>query len=198
MLYDGMDYVGSQGWMEGWKVSTTWSPSGIRYIQYSAVGTFAVYTIFGPDCLYYLFCTFVQVQFCSLKYDLERIVPERSNLQLQADKDAYSKKFVGCVNLIETIFCKSALFNFMSSSLLLCLAGFNIVSVEISNAVYNSQWYNLNAKSAKDLRMVLMRSQKPCKLTAYTYTEINLTTFTRILSTSWSYFALLQSVYNRK
>ncbi|XP_073967424.1 odorant receptor 4-like [Choristoneura fumiferana] len=200
------------------------------YVHQIIGGTFAVYTIFGPDCLYYLFCTFVQVQFCSLKYDLERIVPERSNLQLQADKDAYSKK---CVNLIETIFCKSALFNFMSSSLLLCLAGFNIVayedvvilgnflcflvmcllqiylicyygdnvsraSVEISNAVYNSQWYNLNAKSAKDLRMVLMRSQKPCKLTAYTYTEINLTTFTRILSTSWSYFALLQSVYNRK
>ncbi|XP_047989254.1 odorant receptor 85b-like [Leguminivora glycinivorella] len=139
---------------------------------------------------------------------------------------------IKCCDVIEAVFTKSSLFNFMASSLLLCLSGFNIMayedlamlsnflsflficllqiylmcdygdkvsraSMDLSAAVYNSQWYNIDAKAAKNLLIILTRAQKPCKLTACKFAEINLGAFTRILSSSWSYFALLKSMYSR-
>ncbi|KAH9645654.1 hypothetical protein HF086_005303 [Spodoptera exigua] len=41
----------------------------------------------------------------------------------------------------------------------------------------------------------LIRSQTPCKLTAWDFSEVNLKSFMKILSTAWSYFALLQTMY---
>ncbi|XP_061706723.1 odorant receptor 4-like [Cydia pomonella] len=206
------------------------------------LGTFALFTVFGPDCLYYTFCTYVQVQFRLLYHCLETIITPNERIRLQNGNDKYDEKFRACIsrhrelirccNLIETVYSKSALFNFMSSTLLLCLAGFNIMahvdwamfsnflsflficllqiylicdygdkvsraSMDLSSAIYNSQWYTVDVKTAKDLLVILTRAQKSCKLTAYMFADINLGAFTRILSTSWSYFALLKSVYSR-
>ncbi|CAD0205869.1 unnamed protein product [Chrysodeixis includens] len=41
----------------------------------------------------------------------------------------------------------------------------------------------------------LIRAQTPCKLTASNFSEVNLKAFMKILSTAWSYFALLQTLY---
>ncbi|KAH9641953.1 hypothetical protein HF086_011703 [Spodoptera exigua] len=41
-----------------------------------------------------------------------------------------------------------------------------------------------------------LTSQKPCKLTACGFSKINLYAFTSILSSSWSYFALLKTMYH--
>ncbi|XP_063636092.1 odorant receptor 4-like [Cydia splendana] len=206
------------------------------------LGIFGLFTVVGPDCLYYTFCTFVQVQFRLLYHDFETIVTPNARIRIRNGNDKYHEKFrtcisrhrelIRCSNLIETVYSKSSLFNFMSSSLLLCLAGFNIMayedlamsgnflsflflcllqiflicvyggnvsraSMDLSSAVYNSQWYTVDVNTAKNLLVILTRAQKSCKLTAYMYAEINLVAFTRILSTSWSYFALLKSVYSK-
>ncbi|XP_063374977.1 odorant receptor 4-like [Cydia amplana] len=205
------------------------------YIRHVITGLFGLLTVVGPDCLYYTFCTFVQVQF-------RTIVTPNARIWNQNGYDKFHEKFRACIsrhkklirccNLIETLYSKSCLFNFMSSSLLLCLAGFNITaykdlamfgnflsflflcmlqiylicdygdnipraSMDVSSAVYNTLWYTVDVKTAKNLLVILIRSQKSCKLTAYMFAEMNLGAFTRILSTSWSYFALLKSVYNR-
>ncbi|XP_028177392.1 putative odorant receptor 92a [Ostrinia furnacalis] len=70
-------------------------------------------------------------------------------------------------------------------------------SSEISNAVYRSKWYKANSVVMKDLLFVLRRSQKPCKLTALGFTDLNLRVFCKIMSSAWSYFALLHTVYNK-
>ncbi|XP_061714850.1 odorant receptor 4-like [Cydia pomonella] len=91
-------------------------------------------------------------------------------------------------------------FSFLLMSLmqiyLLCFYGDMIMtsSMEVSNAMYNSKWYTVNAKVAKHLYVVQMRAQKPSKLTAYSYADVNLKAFTKILSTAWSYFALLKTM----
>ncbi|XP_034825574.1 putative odorant receptor 92a isoform X1 [Maniola hyperantus] len=68
-------------------------------------------------------------------------------------------------------------------------------SSSISDAIYECQWYRAEAAIVKDLLFLSLRSQKPCKLTALHFSDINFKTFTKILSTSWSYFALLKSMY---
>ncbi|CAD0198750.1 unnamed protein product [Chrysodeixis includens] len=131
-----------------------------------------------------------------------------------------------CVNMMEDIFSKSLLFNSMTSSIIMCLNGFTVMvimasfsaflifglmqiflycyygdsimrsSMEVSDAIYNSLWYKISASERKDVCIVLMRAQKPCQVTAYGFFDINLRAFTSILSTSWSYFALLKTMYN--
>ncbi|KPJ00083.1 hypothetical protein RR46_00296 [Papilio xuthus] len=43
--------------------------------------------------------------------------------------------------------------------------------------------------------IVQIRAQKPCKLTAMGFADVNLRAFTRVLSSSWSYFCLLNTMY---
>ncbi|XP_045762502.1 odorant receptor 67c-like [Maniola jurtina] len=132
--------------------------------------------------------------------------------------------------MLEFIYAESTLFNFVSSSVMICLTGFNVIamenvafvvtflvflsasllqiymlcffgdflmksSMEVSDAVYNSKWYYLNATSGKNLLIVLTRAQKPCKLTAFGFSDVSLKAFMSILSSAWSYFALLKTVY---
>ncbi|XP_052758285.1 putative odorant receptor 92a [Galleria mellonella] len=143
------------------------------------------------------------------------------------------KILIDCVNLLEIIYTKSTLFNVATSSLIICVTGFNITtidniivmmpfisfllmallqivvlcyygdkimeySLEVSNAVYRSQWYMADAAVMKDLLFLSLRTQRACKLTAYEFTDINLNTYARIIGRAWSYFALLQTVYGRK
>nr|AOG12959.1 odorant receptor [Eogystia hippophaecolus] len=85
----------------------------------------------------------------------------------------------------------------LSQIFLLCYFGDLLLrsSTEISGAIYNCQWYNTDIQMKKDLLLVLKRSQKPCKLTAANFADLNLRAFTTILSRSWSVFALLKSIY---
>ncbi|KAJ8708312.1 hypothetical protein PYW07_010437 [Mythimna separata] len=68
-------------------------------------------------------------------------------------------------------------------------------SVEINKFIYNCPWYEADADSKRTLFLVMMRSQKACRLTAWKFAVLNLGAFTTILSRSWSYFALLKTVY---
>nr|ARO70249.1 Odorant Receptor 37 [Dendrolimus punctatus] len=49
----------------------------------------------------------------------------------------------------------------------------------------------------KNFLFLLIRTQKPCTITAYGFTIINLRAFMKILSTAWSYFALLTTLYRK-
>ncbi|XP_075972427.1 odorant receptor 4-like [Anticarsia gemmatalis] len=136
-----------------------------------------------------------------------------------------------CVDLLEIIFSKPLLLNAFTSSVIICVTGFNITanenimimatfasflthsllqmylycnygdnimrsSMEVSDAIYNSEWYNIDAKERRNFLLVLIRAQKPSKISAYGFFDFNLMAYTSILSTSWSYFALLKTVYH--
>nr|BAR43468.1 putative olfactory receptor 26 [Ostrinia furnacalis] len=85
----------------------------------------------------------------------------------------------------------------LSQISLLCYFGDILMrsSTEVSSAVYNSLWYETDQSVKKSMLVILMRAQKPCKLTAWNFADLNLTAFTTILSRSWSYFALLKTMY---
>ncbi|XP_050680521.1 odorant receptor 4-like [Leptidea sinapis] len=106
------------------------------------------------------------------------------------------------ITFINDIGAVFAFFTFLLMSFsqisLLCYFGDMIMtsSVQIYHAVYNCQWYSTSSDIKRSIYIILIRSQKPCKLTAANFATLNLNAFTTILSRSWSYFALLRTMYN--
>ncbi|XP_076475395.1 odorant receptor 4-like [Bombus vancouverensis nearcticus] len=65
---------------------------------------------------------------------------------------------------------------------------------EIGTASYEIDWYNLPAKEAYDLILLISISQYPPKLTAGKIIELSLNTFSSVAKTSLVYLNLLQTV----
>nr|WCC57394.1 odorant receptor 55 [Papilio dardanus] len=206
------------------------------YIHQVWSAVLAVFTVLGPDSLLYTTCVLINDHFYQLKHEV-RLIFDNHDPELGI-QDTLKKKIGNVVDfhmkllrylqLIETIYSKSTLCNVLTSSLLICFTGFNVMAVgnlimvmpfipfllmvvgqifllcyygdliqksneEIIQAVYSSAWYEVKAPVAKNLIIILIRAQKPFKFTAYGFVDINMAAFTRIMSTSWSYFALLLS-----
>ncbi|CAG4953353.1 unnamed protein product [Colias eurytheme] len=70
-------------------------------------------------------------------------------------------------------------------------------SAGIADSVYNSNWYCGNASYQKIIYFVIKRAQKPCCLTSLKHAPITLHTFSKVVSTTWSYFSLITSVYGK-
>nr|BAH66322.1 olfactory receptor [Bombyx mori] len=225
-----------------------WYPfdsSDIRYWPFVYVhqvwsACIACCAVYGPDCFYFTSCTFIHIHFIHLQNDITNVIVESSRArrnglyrgchQAFLELTNRHKDLIRCVNLLEIIYSKSTLVNVVSSSLLICVTGFNVMAIdflpliapftsflalglvqtyllcyygdtimcsstEVSDAVYNSTWYGTNISQMRDYLFVMKRAQKPCKLTAYGFSDVNLRTFSRILSTAWSYFALLITIY---
>ncbi|XP_061729086.1 putative odorant receptor 92a [Cydia pomonella] len=241
LLFMGLEYKKS-GQIElalPFPIIYPFNPFDIKYwpfvYMHQVWSTYLVLTqVAGTDCLFYTCSTSICTQFRLLQKDIETIIPERN-----FDENEFPEKFkklavrhegiMQSVILMERIYTKSTLINFVTSSFLICLTGFNVTalgnigsmlaffafllmslmqiyllcfygdmimtsSMEVSTAMYNSKWYPMNAKTARHLYVVQMRAQKPSKLTAYSYADVNLKAFTKILSTAWSYFALLKTM----
>nr|WCC57632.1 odorant receptor 42 [Papilio polytes] len=188
----------------------------------------------GADYFYYICCTFIRIQFRLLCYEFENliqshhkdhnIIGKRLKKLIQWHQD-----LIKCTSTLDLIYSKSTLFNFVSSSVIICLAGFNVKatdnialavtfltflsmnlfqifflclfgdmimrsSMDVSDAAYNCLWY-ADRNVARDVFLVQIRAQNPCKLTAFGFADVNFMSFSRIMSTSWSYFALLNTIY---
>nr|XP_034826618.1 putative odorant receptor 92a [Maniola hyperantus] len=210
------------------------------YIHQFWSGSIVLLNICGADNLLYVCCTYLGVQFRLLQHDIENLI-EKNYVSMYRESEEFQQKFVKLVkwhkelirlsSMLEFIYAESTLINFVSSSVMICLTGFNVIamenvafvvtflvflsaslmqifmlcffgdflmksSMEVSHAVYNSKWYHLNVTSGKNLLIVLTRAQKPCKLTAFGFSDVSLKAFMSILSSAWSYFALLKTVYS--
>nr|AOG12911.1 odorant receptor [Eogystia hippophaecolus] len=71
-------------------------------------------------------------------------------------------------------------------------------SVEIADSAYESLWYKCNTSHQKALMFIISRAQKPCSLTSLKYAPITLNTFSKVMGTTWSYYSLVRTVYERE
>nr|AJF23816.1 olfactory receptor OR60 [Planotortrix octo] len=69
-------------------------------------------------------------------------------------------------------------------------------SVGVADAVYASDWYYGDVRARRALAVFIQRSQKPLYFTALKFRPITMITFSSILTTSYSYFTLLYTVYS--
>ncbi|XP_052742272.1 odorant receptor 4-like [Bicyclus anynana] len=65
----------------------------------------------------------------------------------------------------------------------------------IAEAAYENPWYNGGTHYQKTIRFIIMRAQRPCYVTSLNYVPITLNTFTKVVSTTWSYFSLMMTMY---
>ncbi|GAB0093844.1 Odorant receptor [Sergentomyia squamirostris] len=78
---------------------------------------------------------------------------------------------------------------------LFCWFGQELIdnSSSVAYSAYESSWYSTTQKFKKIMILVIHRSQFSEILTALKFWDISLNTFRKILSASWSYFALLHT-----
>ncbi|CAH0405882.1 unnamed protein product [Chilo suppressalis] len=70
-------------------------------------------------------------------------------------------------------------------------------NLKVSAAAYNSGWYHTSPRCRRAILFVIQRAQKPIAFTAMGFTNITLVTYSAILTRSYSYFALLYTMYNK-
>nr|WCC57633.1 odorant receptor 43 [Papilio polytes] len=67
----------------------------------------------------------------------------------------------------------------------------------IAESAYINNWYKGDMRYQKMINFIIIRSQRPCCLTALRHVPITMIMFTKVLSTTWSYFSLATSIYSR-
>ncbi|XP_046612748.1 odorant receptor 13a-like isoform X2 [Neodiprion virginianus] len=133
---------------------------------------------------------------------------------------------------IDTAFTVVLLSQVISSEIMICVAGFNMIvysansektafitfafyevaalvdlyvycfigeclileSTRISDAVYDCAWYEMPPSQAKDLILVMARSQKPLHLTAGKVFVFSLEIFSEFVKTSMAYLSVLRAM----
>ncbi|XP_022115712.2 putative odorant receptor 92a [Pieris rapae] len=196
----------------------------------------AILEICSTDNLFYICCMFIRIQFRILQTKFSKINIHRS---LNADYFKleftelviWHQRLIRSLKILDQIYSKSTLLYFLTSSIIICLTGFNVMSMGdkaftsmfltflltsllqifficffgdlvmqsssgVSYAMYSSKWYKADVKFRKLCNIVQTRAQIASKLTAYGFADVNLRAFMSILSTAWSYFALLKTLYN--
>ncbi|XP_053690971.1 odorant receptor 85c-like [Sabethes cyaneus] len=153
------------------------------------------------------------------------------------------RELVSCIELhqavvdlsdqLESIFSPSILVNFVGSSVIICLVGFQATSEisafdlfkfilflisslvqvfllcyygnklieassQIAYSAFEGNWYMADARYQKSLLFVVTRAGKWQKLTAMKFSVVSLASYSAILSTSFSYFTLLKTIYEPK
>ncbi|XP_034184609.2 odorant receptor 115 [Osmia lignaria lignaria] len=81
---------------------------------------------------------------------------------------------------------------------LYCYVGERLTAegLEIANAVYDSEWYNLSAKNTKLLILIICRAKTPLQITAGRFCSFTLELYFQILKTSMGYISVLCAMKN--
>nr|ALM26231.1 odorant receptor 41 [Athetis dissimilis] len=93
--------------------------------------------------------------------------------------------------------CILFLFSVLLQILMMSVFGENMIreSKKIGDAAFLCKWYEMDEKSKKTILTIMIRAKKPQQLTVYKFSTISYGSFTKIISTSWSYFTILRTVY---
>ncbi|XP_011694608.1 PREDICTED: odorant receptor 85b-like [Wasmannia auropunctata] len=78
-----------------------------------------------------------------------------------------------------------------------CFAGeyLSTKSKSISDAVYETLWYDLSASECRVLLLIIIRSQKRLTITAGKVMDLTLEGFTTVMKASASYMSILHAMY---
>ncbi|XP_026730716.1 odorant receptor 67c-like, partial [Trichoplusia ni] len=71
-------------------------------------------------------------------------------------------------------------------------------SADIGDRAYKNQWYKGDKQFTTAIWLIIKTSQKPCCITSLRYAVVSLNMFSKVVSTTWSYFSLMNSVYSEE
>uniref|UniRef100_A0A2A4J2I8 Odorant receptor n=1 Tax=Heliothis virescens TaxID=7102 RepID=A0A2A4J2I8_HELVI len=98
--------------------------------------------------------------------------------------------------LAETIANMLTVLNAVFTIFLLSLSGQFLcdTSSEVADAAYESYWYESDCK-VKLILFIIIRAQRPSHLSALGFSQLTLKSFSKIMSSAWTYFSLLIQMY---
>ncbi|XP_032456566.1 odorant receptor 9a-like isoform X2 [Nasonia vitripennis] len=142
-----------------------------------------------------------------------------------------------CANTIEEVFNKTFLLQIITSSFVLCMLGYQIMtitngnnipfmelvfmiyyvicflfitftycymaeklrekSVDISDAAYQCDWYDLTPQQSKQLIIIMLRARRPLQVTAGKFVAFSLSLYCSILKSSGGYMSMLLAIQQR-
>jgi hypothetical protein len=206
------------------------------YMFLTVVSISSVSVSIASNLLLFTIVFLVTKQFDDLKQDFI----EAGNMQKKEQKDELRKlierheNLIDIVDKLESLISPIFLFNFVQSSLLICLTSFQILAAKefmkqfdyatfffamlmkifflcfcgqkvvdsskvISDTIYETDWYAVkDLKLRKDLLFIMMRAQTFSRLTAAKFLVVSLKCFNKVLSSAFSYFMLLRSIWISK
>ncbi|XP_028028939.1 odorant receptor 4-like [Bombyx mandarina] len=71
-------------------------------------------------------------------------------------------------------------------------------SARIGDTAYQNLWFEGGTHYQKTMLLIIRRSQRACCLTSLKYAPVTLNMFTKVISTTWSYFSLMNTVYGEQ
>uniref|UniRef100_A0A1B0GLS2 Odorant receptor n=1 Tax=Lutzomyia longipalpis TaxID=7200 RepID=A0A1B0GLS2_LUTLO len=72
-----------------------------------------------------------------------------------------------------------------------------VESLDISQTIYFSPWYNMDQKTKMKLLLMMARTQRPLKITAGNIYPLTLQMFQSLLNVSYTYFTVLRRFYKK-
>uniref|UniRef100_A0A182QWX8 Odorant receptor n=1 Tax=Anopheles farauti TaxID=69004 RepID=A0A182QWX8_9DIPT len=188
------------------------------------------------SAVYYLstdlmFCAIVLLlclQFDIVAWRLKHALPDDHRELIECIR--IHQTVVELCNELEHMFSPSLLVNFLSSSVIICLVGFQatagitpadlfkfvlflvsslvqvfllcyygnkliVASSQIPYSAFEGNWIGASVSYQRSLLFVMLRSTRLQKLTALKFSVVSLASYSKILSTSFSYFTLLKAMY---
>lgn len=206
------------------------------YILLTFVSISSISMLIATDLLFFAIIFLIVAELENIKLDfLEAADYPKMEMRTQyKTMMARHAKVLDVIKTTERIFSPVFLYNFLQSSILICVTGFQVSnatefiqifsfgsyfvtgmiqillvcfcgqkiidsSLAIADGIYEINWYAMEEKPLKDdLGFVILRAQKFSKLTAAKFATVSLESFTMILSSAFSYFTLLRTIWNSK
>ncbi|KAL2743031.1 odorant receptor 13a-like [Vespula maculifrons] len=182
--------------------------------QSYAIIFICAFTIATMDTMFVVFVQHACGLFTTLGYQLRRIVDDNVlliNLYPLKSNDKFYKNISECVrrhqeaiqfailNVNETkqffqqiCVCCTTLFIILFQ----CVNGQRLIdhSDRMHEHLINTEWYQTSLRARNGIYLMLIRSRKPCMLTAARMFNVSMETFSSIVRTSISYFTVLRSM----
>nr|AUF73049.1 odorant receptor [Anoplophora chinensis] len=220
-----------------------WNPIQVNTkFKYGIIATFqwvaffmSAYINSGIDILIYMLISVVTSQFEILKDNLTNIRYETDTAKRDFAKNVVLHYgILKFVRVIEDTFSYATFFQFFTSVIVICFAGFEMMiaplnsiqfvsmctyfsimifqvviycwfghtiiasSDKINDAIYMSNWYEADLSLKKSIMIFMEKCKEPVVLTAGKICPLSLGTLTSIMRSSYSYLAVLQSIYGQE
>ncbi|CAO1409430.1 unnamed protein product [Diamesa tonsa] len=208
----------------------------LSYFSSVWAGVTTALAVISTDLLYCSILTLLCMEFDILKKNFEEIQVKDAKKSFQEMKKLVSVHIdlIEFVTTMEDIFSVSLLINFIGSTMIICLVGFQASalnsislpmvkfclflltgliqilllcyygekliesSVGVADGVYNGNWYEGDENMKKSMKLIIIRAQRPQCLTTFKFSKVSLSSFSLVLSSSYSYFTLLRTIYDPK
>ena len=216
-LINGSMYYATNLWFPFVKDNTAAFPFIQLWIQWIAY--LAISFMFVSNTMIYTLVTIISMEFDSLKNDLKfiKLKPKEKYSEKMAYFIDRHNKLLDASDKLKIIFEPILFCNFLVSSLIMCVASFQMLttasdsltylvdvnclglfaiqvwllcylgqkiidsSAEVADDIYGCDWTDLdNYEFKKQMIIVMIRAQRPMKLTAMGYADMSLETFAAV------------------